>query len=347
MELKENCDSVDRRWSGGVGTLPLAPSDCRGVIGVVVIGRNEGERLACCLKALAGREMTVVYADSGSTDRSVQVALEHGAEVVTLDAGRPFTAARGRNEGFARLMQLDPNAEFVQFIDGDVELDASWLDAAAKTLADDESIAAVCGRLREKYRDRCVYARLCDMEWNGPVGEIRSCGGISMMRVDAFRKAGGFDASLAAGEEAQLCGRLRSAGQRIMRIDAPMGTHDAGIQTLAQWSRRAQRAGRAYGKALFAAEKDLYKRKQAISAVVWGAAVPAMMLLALLMGIRWRVALAGVPLLTVGYGLLLFRIYRSRRRQGDRVADARLYSMFCLISKWPQLWGQIQAWLNA
>jgi len=40
-------------------------------IGVVVIGRNEGERLKRCLQSVRGRAACVVYVDSGSTDDSL------------------------------------------------------------------------------------------------------------------------------------------------------------------------------------------------------------------------------------------------------------------------------------
>lgn len=43
-------------------------------LGVVVIGRNEGERLKRCLASLLGNVDQIVYVDSGSTDGSVQLA---------------------------------------------------------------------------------------------------------------------------------------------------------------------------------------------------------------------------------------------------------------------------------
>ena len=41
-------------------------------IGIVAIGRNEGERLRRCLNSVIGRGLRVVYVDSNSTDDSVQ-----------------------------------------------------------------------------------------------------------------------------------------------------------------------------------------------------------------------------------------------------------------------------------
>ena len=78
-------------------------------VGVIAIGRNEGERLRRCLASVTGRGRAVVYVDSASTDGSAELARSMGAEVVDLDMSLPFSAARARNEGFARLMQVAPH----------------------------------------------------------------------------------------------------------------------------------------------------------------------------------------------------------------------------------------------
>jgi len=94
-------------------------------VGVVVIGRNEGERLKRCLASvLAQHAGPVVYVDSGSSDGSVEYAKSVGIEVVDLDMTRPFTMARGRNAGFNYLLEHYPGCEFVQFVDGDCEMAA-------------------------------------------------------------------------------------------------------------------------------------------------------------------------------------------------------------------------------
>src|SRR5688572_6905256 len=184
-------------------------------VGVVIIGRNEGERLRRCLHSVLRDGRRVVYVDSGSEDGSPSYARTVGAEVVELDMFRPFTAARARNAGLGRLLESEPDTDFVQFVDGDCEIVGGWLDLAARRLAADTDTAAVCGRLRERYPERSIYNRLCDLEWNTPVGERESCGGIAMYRVADVAAAGGFDPTIAAGEEPELCMRLRRLGKRI------------------------------------------------------------------------------------------------------------------------------------
>jgi glycosyltransferase involved in cell wall biosynthesis len=144
--------------------------------GIVAIGRNEGERLKQCLRSATEAAVTI-YVDSGSSDGSDKWARSQGVDVVELDKGVPFTAARARNQGFKRLRELAPDIRYVQFIDGDCELQRDWPNHALRFLEDHREYCAVFGRRRERHPDISIYNRLCDNEWNGPVGEARACGG--------------------------------------------------------------------------------------------------------------------------------------------------------------------------
>src|SRR3546814_6782852 len=94
----------------------------RGNIGLVAIGRNEGERLRLCLGSVPG-DMPIAYIDSASTDGSAELARSMGAVVVELDLALPFTAARARNAGLEAILGAWPDLEYVQFVDGDCELE--------------------------------------------------------------------------------------------------------------------------------------------------------------------------------------------------------------------------------
>lgn len=238
--------------------------ETRDAIGVVVIGRNEGERLRRCLTSIPVG-LPVIYVDSASTDNSVEIALASGAEVIDLDLSVPFTAARARNTGFSRLVELDPDLDYVQFLDGDCELEAKWLTEASDFLMRTTRAAAVCGRRRERFPDRTIYNQFCDQEWDTPVGEAAACGGDVLMRIDVFRAEGGYDPALIAGEEPELCRRLRQDGWQIWRLDAPMTIHDAAMDRFSQWWKRALRSGYGYAqvwdKTRRAPGKPLYGRE--------------------------------------------------------------------------------------
>jgi len=230
-----------------------------------------------------------VYVDSGSTDGSVALARQFGADVVALDLARPFTAARARNAGFERLLQLQPQLRWVQFVDGDCELAPGWLAEARRFLEARADLAVACGRLRERRPEASVYNQLCDIEWNTPVGEARACGGIAMMRVDALRAAGGFDEALIAGEEPELCVRLRAAGWRIWRLGAEMAWHDAAMTRFGQWWRRTLRGGYAFaqGAAMHGAPPERHWVRETRSALAWGAGVPLAALAAMALAGPW------------------------------------------------------------
>ncbi len=212
-------------------------------IGAVAIGRNEGERLRLCLQSLRRQMERVVYVDSGSTDGSVEMARALGAEVVELDLTQPFTAARARNAGFTRLLGAEPGLEFVQFVDGDCELRDSWLPAALQHLQAHPRVAVACGRNRERFPDATPYNYLCDLEWDTPVGETEACGGNFLVRTDAYRQVDGFQEDLIAGEEPDLCFRLRRRQWKIMRLDEEMTLHDAAMTRIWQWWQRSKRSG--------------------------------------------------------------------------------------------------------
>src|SRR4029078_12585403 len=175
-------------------------------LGIVVIGRNEASRLVNCLNSVKRQtNAEVIYVDSGSTDDSPAAAVHLGTKVVNLDISPRFSAARARNEGFAALVELNPNVRFVQFVDGDCELVPGWLEAALEFFARLNDGAVVCGRRRERHPETSIYNRLCDIEWNTPIGEATACGGDAMIRSDAFKSIGGFRSMLIAGEEPELC----------------------------------------------------------------------------------------------------------------------------------------------
>jgi len=307
-------------------------------IGIVAIGRNEGERLERCLASMPADCAAVVYVDSGSTDDSVGRARAAGAEVVVLDPAVPFTAARARNEGIARLRAIAPGAALVQLVDGDCELVAGWLEAGLAAIDADETVAVVCGRRRERAPDESPYNQLCDMEWDTPVGEAEACGGDALMRLDALADVGGFEPGMIAGEEPELCLRLRRAGCKVLRVDHDMTIHDARMTRLSQWWTRNVRAGHACaeGHHRHGAGPERYKRHAVASNLVWGAVLPAASL-----GLA-PVTLGGSLSLLGLYGVLYRRVRRHRVAHGDSPERASLYARYLVLGKVAQAQGVLR-----
>ena len=217
-------------------------------VGVVVIGRNEGERLRASLRSL-GDQPHVVYVDSGSDDGSQELARSVGVTVADLHVPPAFTAGRARNRGVAVLLEAVPGLEYIQMVDGDSTVEPGWIETGVAALDGDPGLAGVFGRLAEVAPNRSLYNRLCDLEWDVPVGPVRATGGNAMFRVAALRQVGSYAEALVAGEEPDLCLRMTVAGGwRFARLDAAMGRHDAAMTRFAQWWTRARRAGYAAGE---------------------------------------------------------------------------------------------------
>lgn len=313
------------------------PTSLRSV-GLVAIGRNEGERLRRCFDSLPPGLGGVVYVDSASTDGSAEEARRRGFDVVELDLSAGFTAARARNAGMRRLRELHPEIAHVQLVDGDCSVVPGWIEDALRHIEDDPRRAVVCGRRREIHREASVYNRLADMEWDGPAGEVASCGGDALVRLDAVLGAGGFDGRLIAGEEPELCARLRAGGWTIRRLDRDMTMHDAAMIRLAQWWRRAVRSG--YGFADVGAVRPGLYRRELRSSLLWAVVLPA-------------IALGAAPW-TGGRSLALLLAYPAQwvrvllrvRGRARGLGDAAAYAAFCLAGKLPETVGALRRGLD-
>ena len=282
--------------------------------GAVAIGRNEGKRLKSCLASLSSAA-AVVYVDSGSTDGSAQWARDQGATVVDLDMATPFTAARARNAGLRRLQEIAPDLRYVQFVDGDCELNKGWPAQSISFLEQHIDVGAVAGRLHERHPEQSVYNWLCDREWDTPIGETRACGGIAMMRIAGLQAVGGFREDLIAGEEPELCVRLRAAGWRVWRLDCDMAVHDAAMTHFAQWWRRAIRSGYAFaqGAYLHGAPPERHWVWESRRAWIWGIWLPLVCLVVGLLFAPWGWAAWLIYPLQV-----LRQTVRNRGPLGDR-----------------------------
>ena len=300
------------------------------VVDAVVIGRNEGARLRACLASLRGRVRRLVYVDSGSTDGSADLARDLGAEVVALNLTVPFTAARARNAGLAVLADDPP--DFVQLVDGDCEVDPGWIAAALRAFAVHPGTVVICGRRRERFPKASVYNALADREWDTPVGQARACGGDALMRYGAVMAVGGYRADLIAGEEPELCVRLRAAGGAVWRIDAEMTLHDAALRRFSQWWRRSVRAGHAFaeGAALHGAGPDRHWVAETRRAVIWGIGLP--------LGIAVGAVIA--PAAAMAVLVYPAQVVRLARRGGWT------WALFSVLGKFAEARGVAGYWLG-
>lgn len=312
----------------------LARSLCD--VGVVVIGRNEGDRLIRCLRRLPSGLGAAVYVDSGSSDGSVERARLEGISTHELDPCLPFSAARARNEGFEMLMREHPQLELVQFLDGDCEVAHGWFHKAQHVLLERPDLVAVHGRLHEVDPYASPFNRLYEMEWAAPEpGEDGNFGGNFMVRSVAFAAVGGFDPRIIAAEDDDLALRLRRAGGAILRISDSMLYHDAGMTRFSQWWRRCTRLGHAYGQL-----SDVHGRgpeeafvAQKRRSLLWGLGIPLSVAVLLL-------PTGGLSIcLLLLYPLQVARLTLRARRDGMSTSEALLWGGACVVSRFAEILG--------
>lgn len=314
--------------------LSQTPQQVGLVVGFVVIGRNEGARLDQALRSIPPG-VPVVYVDSGSTDSSVTVARALEADVVELDLTIPFTAARARNAGASRLVTIRPDLDWAMFMDGDCELVDGWIAGALHAANGHPSHAVFTGRRLERHPNRSVYNKLCDDEWDTPIGEAKACGGDALIRLAAFHSVGGFRDDLIAGEEPELCIRLRRSGWGVMRLDLDMTIHDAAMTRFVHWWRRARRSGHAFaeGAALHGAPPERHWVRETRRAVAWGIGLPAAVAVACL-------AIGPVALL----GLLAYPAQAVRIGLREPRAGAFRWqrAFFLVLARFPEALGVLR-----
>ncbi len=313
------------------------------LVSVVVIGRNEGERLMRCLDAIERCDrsrcrLEVIYVDSNSSDGSPQRAAERGVQVLQVQPLRP-SAALGRNAGW-RAAQ----GEFILFLDGDTELQPDFLSHAL--VAMEQSDVAICwGHRRESRPEQSWYVRVLDLDWIYPPGDTEFCGGDALMRRAVLQQVQGFDEQLIAGEEPEMCRRIRAAGHRILHLDVPMTRHDLAVTTWSAYWRRAFRSGHAYAEvsARFRYSQDPLWLRESRRNLVHGS---ALLLAPLLLVLMWALLPApwATGLTAIGGLLVLLLLARTARRCAWKSPDrftCWLYALHSHLAQIPILFGQL------
>lgn len=309
-------------------------------VSVVVIGRNEGERLVRCLASVLaadwhGISHEVIYVDSCSRDDSLIQARRQGALALLLDDASPC-ASKARNLGWHAA-----RGDCILFLDGDTELDAGFVRLACATLQAHEDVCAVWGHRRESDPQQSWFTRVLDLDWVYPVGPSLYFGGDVLIRREALLAAGGFDPQLKAGEEPELCARLRAAGWKIMHVDAPMTRHDLAIRSWRAYWLRAYRSGMAYA--------EVAERMRRQGDPLWQHEARRDFLhgwLFLAAGATWLVSWFWWPWMAAGLtlagGLLLVRTaWRCRWKAPGQPGLCWLYAVHVHLQKISSLFGQL------
>ena len=308
---------------------------------IVVIGRNEGERLVRCLESVRAADypserIELIYVDSDSTDDSCAVAERFGAKVIRIKPDRPCAAA-GRNAGLRAVSH-----ELVHFLDGDTILNPPWLRKAVQAIAD-PTVACVFGRREEMSPQATIYNFWAHYDWYVPPGPAASCAGDALFKREALTWAGGFDESLIAGEEPDLCYRIRSGrGLTILSLDEPMTQHDMNMTRFGQYWKRCMRSGHAYAEVGRRHPGLGTWRRARWRNLLYAGGLPAVGVLSIVSRSWWPLAFA-VAWVT----LAITRNAIRWHKQVGSMRGAVLYSSHHYLCKFPAALGQCSYWLRS
>lgn len=313
-------------------------------VSVVVIGRNEGDRLAQCLEALLQEArdsehiLEMIYVDSQSTDNSVAIAQDLNLRTHQL-AGAP-SAAAARNAGW-KLSKGD----LILFLDGDSILQPNFLSRAVDAFTM-PNVAVVYGRCRELQPYRSIYSRACDLDWQMfPPGPVPYCGGNALIRRASLSTVSGFDEALTAGEEPELCRRLTETGFTVVCLPIDMVTHDLGEFSLKDYWHRAYRTGHAYSTVSIDAHQHgtIQWRSKGWRDTLHAACILLVSLVTLATSFFAQSTSPFVAVCALTALVVLRTVWKSRWKQGT-LPTRLVYALHCYAVKIPIaagfLWGR-------
>lgn len=195
-------------------------------VSVIIKTLNEEKKIAATIeRALAAVAVTggeVIVADSGSRDRTVEIASAYPVTVVQIRPPARASCGIGPQLGYQHSRH-----PYLCMIDGDMILDPGFLPEALDFLARNPSFAGVTGHVEEMEVSNLEFARRVGRARpENRIGPIDRMNGGGLCRRAAVEEVGYLsDRNLHAYEEFDLGVRLRSAGWGLHRLDRRFVSH--------------------------------------------------------------------------------------------------------------------------
>ncbi|TMI55125.1 glycosyltransferase [Candidatus Bathyarchaeota archaeon] len=234
-------------------------------ISVVVCSYNGASTIRDTLDGLQKLDypgLETIVVDDGSTDSTAQIASEYPVQLI-----------RNKNGGLSQARNTGIHAatgEIVAFIDDDAYPDIHWLKFLAKTIIEGKYVG-VGGPNLPPPSDGWKADAVANSPGNPNVVLLTDniaehIPGVNMMfRKDALNKIGGFDPVFrAAGDDVDLCWRLREAGGTIGFSPAAIVWHHRRNSIRKFWR---QQVG--YGRAEGLLERKWPEKYNSASQVSW------------------------------------------------------------------------------
>lgn len=188
---------------------------------------NEEAKIEACLKsamqAAANYDSEIILADSGSTDRTIEIARKFPIRIVQLANAADRSCGAG-----AQLAFQYATGSYFYLLDGDMILNPDFIEAGIAFLEDNAEFAAVGGHSVERNTSTAEFAiRAGELgKALSHTGTVDRLDGGGLYRAEAIRAAGFFaDRNLHSFEELELAARLHADGWKLARINVPAYEH--------------------------------------------------------------------------------------------------------------------------
>lgn len=195
-------------------------------ISVIIKTFNEAAGIVATIESvktqLASFPHKIIVADSLSTDETQSLAVAQGVTVVSLTNPADRCCGVGPQLGY-----LHSEGDYLLLLDGDMTLQAGFIEQAVAFLQDNPTYAGVAGTVSMNEVDSYEFkSRQQRMSQIYPLGDCDHLGGGGLYRREAIEKIGYLtNRNLHAYEEAELGIRLKKAGYQLRRLDVPFFYH--------------------------------------------------------------------------------------------------------------------------
>lgn len=191
------------------------------VISIVIPTLREGPFLERTLKNFEGLQIPheIIITDGGSTDETLPIAHKYTDRVVVWGASRRQTFGEAKNSGAALA-----KSDYLVFIDADVTIPEPeiFFKEMLSVFERKPTLVAMTVPLKpwienHSFKDAffCAPLNLWYIVSNNFFHYGNASGEFQMVRVEAFRKIGGFSEHLAAGEDNDMFHRIAAFGRTL------------------------------------------------------------------------------------------------------------------------------------
>jgi glycosyltransferase involved in cell wall biosynthesis len=182
------------------------------MISFIIPAHNEEELIGCTLTALHAAAQKVeeayevIVASDASSDRTDEIARQHGARVIAVDHRQ---IAATRNAGAREAI-----GDLLFFVDADTQVTEPALRGAVRALRRGAAGGGACVRFDGPVP---LYASLVDYALRVLLPLLRLAPGCFLFCTrQAYQAAGGFDESLFVTEEVDFVQRLKRLGRFLI-----------------------------------------------------------------------------------------------------------------------------------